>query len=233
MLNKEIELKDVKSPLGMAKDIIDKNSESNKFIINEPIGSNFFPKHRITTFRAILSILIGLASFYFFTVIDKILYKILKINHCLSILILCILFFLVLYIVGKFTSNKTKLIFSSDGMNINSRSGSLFIPKDDIENVFVKETQSVKIKNKNIQYDVSVKCKKPEYIQYDIILKFKKPVHNPYSKEDKSEIKLLQEFQIKSYFFYIPDLKYKDIENTRNFTYYIVQEIKKALNIIT
>lgn len=232
MLNKEIELKDVKTPWGMDKNIIDENSDSDKFIINEPIGSNFFPKHKLTIFRIIISILIGLASFYFVTIMDEILYKILKINHCLSALILWILLFLVVYIVSKFTSNKTQLTFSSKGIDVHSRSGKLFIPKDNIENVFVKETQSVKIKNKTIQYDVSVKCKKPEYIQYDILLKFKQPVHNPYSKEDKSEIKLLQEFQIKSYFFYIPDLKYKDIENTRNFTYYIVQEIQKRLNII-
>lgn len=229
---KEIKFKDVKPPWGLDKNIIDENSDSNKFIINEPIGSNFFPKHRPTTFRIILAILIGVASFYFFTLMGEILYKILKINHCLSILILWMLLFFVVYIVSKFTSNKTQLTFSINGIDVHSRSGSLFIPKDNVENVFVKETQNVKYKNKNIQYDVSVKCKKPEYIQYDIIIKIKQPLHNPYLKEDKIEIKLLQEFKIKSYFFYIPDLKYKDIENTRNFTYYIVQEIKRALDLI-
>ena len=231
MLNKPIEFKDVNPPWGMDNKIIDENSEPNKFIINEPIGSNFFPKHRPTIFRTLIAILIGFASFYFFTVMDTILYKIFKINHCLSILILLILLLAILKFVSKFTSNTTKLTFSDKGIDVKSRSGTLFIPKENIENIFVKETQGVKFKNKNVQYDVSVKCKQPEYIQYDMFLKFKQPVHNPYSKEDKSEIKLLQEFTIKSYFFYIPNLKYKDIENTRNYTYYIVQEIKKALGL--
>ena len=254
-INEIIDIKDVKIPVGINRDVIDKkNSTSSTFIMNEPIGGDFFPS------QFVLPIIIGgmilwIPMTIFVNYILQFLFHI--INTGGPILFFWIFYFIAIYLGVKLTSNKTKLTFSSQGIEAESRKGKFFIPREDVEDVYVKEIQGIQTSHGrgNITHH-------HPYIQYDMIMKLKKPLSTPYINEnnfldnffskfssdtpvgriinifkqlssnnstEKNEIKLLKEHYIRSWYFNSP--VFKDIKTTKNLTYYIVQQIRKVFDI--
>ena len=230
-INERIDIKDVKIPFGVNRDLIDKkNSTLYKFIMNEPIGGDFFPNKILP-----IIMILGIALFVPYMLLPNMLMSFLHLNNVLlltnagiSIILNVIIYFIAMYLVVKLVSIKTKIIFSSNGIEAKSRKGKLFIPREDIEDVFVRETQG--IETSHGEGDVTHHF---PYIQYDMIVKFKRPVHFSSDNKDKNEIKLLKEYNLKSYLktwnSKKPELFY--IKTTKNLTYYIVQQIRKVFGI--
>lgn len=221
-INERIDIKDVKIPFGVNQDFIDKeNSTSNKFIINEPMGGDFFP-NEILPIIMIGSILLFVPSM----ILLMMLINFLNLNYILMpiLVIYPIIYFIAMDRVFKLMINKTKVTFSSSGIEAESRKGKLFISREDIEDVFVKEIQGIAKTGRH-------KTRTP-YIQYDMMIKLKKTVHFSSDNKDKNEIKLLKEKDMRGYLTKsdsnTPELS---AETKKKFSYYIVQQIRKVFDL--
>lgn len=96
--------------------------------------------------------------------------------------ILCIIFF-VGYYFYKMTSTETEYLFSNSGININSKKGSLFISRDNIDEVVIKE------KEESTKYG--------KYYYYQIILHLKTDLYIPATKQSKREVNLFKDIEFK------------------------------------
>ena len=130
----------------------------------------------------------------------------------IEVVIYCILPFIFMGILFpswySLTSIKTQFIFSSNGIDINSQKGKIFIFKEDIDSVKISIDKKTHKGN--------------DFYFYSIVLNFKKRIDIPYIYEKKYSAKILEEYN-----FY-------DGEDTRTkfiLVSYIIQEIKKALEL--
>lgn len=194
-IGKEIKFEDIKVPLGFNKDFIQKNSDS--FTINAISGGEFFPNKEMPKIiiTIIVSFIVGCNFINSFPE-DK---QFLLFFYLLFLGILA-------YFWIKFTNIKTKFNFSFEGINIHSRKGSLFIPKENIKDIYINSEETADDEGR-------------KYIHYKIIFEFYQPIYIPYPKTNKHQVIFLSNFYT-----------FVD-EPGKTIVCYIVQEIKKALNL--
>lgn len=202
----EIKFQDVKIPFGINKNFITKKDDN--FIINSKFGGDFFPNKTKKIIETTAQISFGIYIILMFVILF--LYN----NERLSIevVIYCILPFIFMGILFpswySLTSIKTQFIFSSNGIDINSQKGKIFIFKEDIDSVKISIDKKTHKGN--------------DFYFYSIVLNFKKRIDIPYIYEKKYSAKILEEYN-----FY-------DGEDTRTkfiLVSYIIQEIRKALEL--
>lgn len=194
----EIKIQDVKYPLGINKNFFEK--KENQFIINA-YGGDFFPNKSIG--KIILSLIFSL-------VVGGIIFGLLPKEEKYWVSIIYLIIMAIIFPVWfHFSSIKTKFIFSVDGINIDSKKGTLFISKENIQNIEIQE-------EKNDYNGV-------EYLIYKIILIFKKQIHIPYTNEDKKKVTFLEEYNFQD--------QVGKSQTGKIFVHYIVQEINKMLEL--
>ena len=118
MNGEEIKLNNVNIPFGLNKDFMQK--EGDNFIINSKGGGDFFPNKAMTTMiiTALLSVITSSIFLFVLPTPQKV--------WVFAYLIFLVILFYVWFVL---TSIKTTFIFSSNGIDIHSRKGSLFIQK--------------------------------------------------------------------------------------------------------
>ena len=183
----EIQLENIKLPFGCNKNLIEKKSDN--FTLNSVSGGEFFPNREMTK---ILLSNIGFAAIGFIALPFE-----------------WVFFYLIfLAILGYMwvmsTNIKTQFTFSSKGLNIYSKKGSLFIQKENIKNIHIEFADRT-YRNSTNRY-------------YTIFVTFNEDVYFPYTKESKKKVTLLQYYS------------FADDEG-KICTQYIKQEIKKVLGI--
>lgn len=194
--NTEIQEKDVKLPFGFKKNFIEK--KGNNFVINAVTGGDIFPNKDAATIgcTAAITIIISiLCGMYFFN----------SDNPTIG----SIFFFIgfsssfMTFILITLTNVKTKFDFSTKGINITSKKGSLFIPQDNVQNILIDHTYGNRGSNK----------------YYFIFIEVYQEVYIPHTKKNLKQITLLDTSNN------LIDKKGKLIAD------YIVQETKKVLCI--
>lgn len=210
-LGRELTIEDIEYPREIDKNFMQLTDD--KFIINTT-GGDFFPNKYL--------LILQISSFLYLFPFLFILPIVFDNNNTNNIFIDAIrglgfgiffvgggiLFMLFLNKLCDLTSIKTTFTFSNEGINISSKKGSLFIPKDNIENIKMRET-----KNQD-RADI--------FIKYDIIFEFKTLIYIPYIKEYKDTVTFLGD----GHFF-------EEIigrNQVKFFMYYVLQEIKKTLH---
>lgn len=205
----EIKIQDVKIPFGINKNFMKK--EGGNFIINSKEGGDFFPNRSLN--------IIGITATFCLLVIFVWVYlcthsnnegTVQTINFIYPYLIFMAILFPCWYLSSLI---KTTFTFSSEGLNINSKKGSLFIPKEDIETLEIAFEPKSDSSGNTIYY-------------YYIFLNLKKDLYIPYTNEYKNSLKLLNEYYFKSY-----SVLEDDNNIYKIFLSYIIQEIKKALEL--
>ena len=96
------------------------------------------------------------------------------------VFILCI-FFLGMYL-KKITDIQTVYDFSSAGVNISSKKGTVFIEKNNIVDIYVK--------------DEIVYTKSGKYTRYHIFFKLKNPLFIPYTNQNKNIIEFFKDSEL-------------------------------------
>ena len=201
MNGEEIKLNNVNIPFGLNKDFMQK--EGDNFIINSKGGGDFFPNKAMTTMiiTALLSVITSSIFLFVLPTPQKV--------WVFAYLIFLVILFYVWFVL---TSIKTTFIFSSHGIDIHSRKGSLFIQKKDIEDIYVEtKERRIPIKGGEIVYKV-----------YEIVITFRYRIYIPYTKESIRTANFLYEYDFK-------DDNVIESNSNKMFLEYIVQEIKKAL----
>ena len=203
MNGEEIKLNNVNIPFGLNKDFMQK--EGDNFIINSKGGGDFFPNKAMTTMiiTALLSVITSSIFLFVLPTPQKV--------WVFAYLIFLVILFYVWFVL---TSIKTTFIFSSNGIDIHSRKGSLFIQKKDIEDIYVEtKERRIPIKGGEIVYKV-----------YEIVITFRYRIYIPYTKESIRTANFLYEYDFK-------DDNVIESNSNKMFLEYIVQEIKKALEV--
>ena len=209
-MNDEIKFEDIKFPFGLSKDFMQK--EGANFIINSKEGGDFFPNRNLKIME-ITAIFCCLGIFFLGCIIcihsnneDNVQY----INFIFTYLIFMAILFPYWYLSSLI---KTTFTFSSNGIDIHSKKGSLFIPKEDIETFEIAVEPKSDSSGNTIYY-------------YYIFLNLKKDIYIPYTKEYKNSLKLFNEYYFKSTL----ELE-DDINIYKMFLSYLIQEMKKALDL--
>ena len=185
---------DINLPLSFNKDFIQKTSDS--FIINAINGGDFFPNKK-TILISIISVILFLLSIPLFFIVGNMMWIVFVYYFLAGILI---------YYLFKKTDVKTQFIFSSNGLNINSKKGSLFIQKENFDDIHVEFDKFYSMKLNHT------------FFYYHIVFSFKTPIYIPYTGKTKEKINFVNDYSF-------VDDKGKDL------AFYIVKEIKKALDI--
>ena len=188
----EIQLENIKLPFGCNKNLIEKKSDN--FTLNSVSGGEFFPNREMTK---ILLSNIGFAAIGFIALPFE-----------------WVFFYLIfLAILGYMwvmsTNIKTQFTFSSKGLNIYSKEGSLFIQKENIKNIHIEFEEKT--------YKNSTGTSTSRY--YTIFVTFNEDVYFPYTKKSKKKVALLDKYYL-----------FVDDEGKKS-TQYIKQKIKKILGI--
>ena len=176
------------------KDLIQKTSDC--FVINAINGGEFFP-NKITTLTYIISVILFLLSIPLFFIIGDMIWIIVVYYFLSGILI---------YFWFKSKDIKTQFIFSFKGLDIKSKKGTLFIPKENFSDVHIEFDKLYVMKLNHT------------YFYYHILFLFKTPLYIPYTGKMKEKINFLNDY------YFVDD-------NGKNLAFYIVKEIKKALDI--
>ena len=202
-LGREIKFEDIELPKFYNDNFMTRTPDC--FIINSDYGGEFFPSKVKTTIMS-FGVVFGHGSllFLFFLPKEQMLW----------------IFFIFFFNMSLFwwafacANIKTQFIFSNDGLNVHSKQGSLFIPREDIKDIYIKEVEETREPSYKV-YHI--------YLNYFIIITFKKKVYIPYPKEYKDDILFLNEYKFK-------DSKTLKENKNKVFVSYLVQEMKKALN---
>lgn len=181
-------------PFSFNKDFIQKTSDS--FIINAINGGEFFPNKK-TILISIISVILFLLSIPLFFIVGNMMWIVFVYYFLAGILI---------YYLFKKTDVKTQFIFSSNGLNINSKKGSLFIQKENFDDIHVEFDKFYSMKLNHT------------FFYYHIVFSFKKTIYIPYTGKNKEKIN------------FVNDYSFVD-DKGKYLAFYIVKEIKKALDL--
>lgn len=171
---------------------------SNGFKVNTAKGGEFFPNKLALVFSYLMSTLFLLCFFIlapYFCFFQK--------NIVVAGASLLFSFFILIpYMFAvNITNIKTEYTFSSNGINVTSQKGSLFIPKEKIKNMYIKELKGVTSKNYTYYY-------------YPIYIEFKEPLYIPYTKKYKEIVNL-----------------FVDNRTEKNISLFILQELDRIFDL--
>ena len=198
------------------KDLI-KKGPNNTLIINSS-GGEFFPNKVIPIVAPYFlifgfgSLLMCVCSHFNFLVSNE---------QTLWLFLIFILNMILFLVVSILTSIKAEFIFSSNGIDIHSKKGSLFIPKEDINEIYIEEVEEMRQAAPNKKEVGSI-------IHY-ITFTFKKEIYITYAKTYKKKITFLPDIKFIEYVYNSYAYDTGIVINPKIQASYIVQEIKKAL----
>ena len=189
----EIKLEDLQFP----KDFIFQQT-SNGFKVNTAKGGEFFPNKFALVFGYLISTLFLLCFFIlapYFCFFQK--------NIVVAGALLLFSFFIIIpYMFAvNITNIKTEYTFSSNGINVTSKKDSLFIPKEKIKNMYIKQLKGITSRNETYYY-------------YPIYIEFKEPLYIPYTKKNKEIVNL-----------------FLDNRTEKNISLFILQELDKTFDL--
>ena len=188
----EIKFENLKMPLAVRKDFLQRTS--THLIINAGSDNVFFPNKTapflFTSWSLISSVLIIISMFH-----PK--------EEQIYFLAIFFLITIIICVWWAKTDIKTEFNISSAGIDVHSRVGSLFIPKENIKDIYIIEKEQI------------VNRVKSTYL--NTVIEFKSPVHIPYTREYVEKIDFLN--------------NYRFINEYQKITYYIVQEMRKMFDL--